>query len=54
MAASDSDDRNHNHLTQNQQSNAIKPFFPNAPFLYLLKTSENPGVRERVHWEQMD
>ena len=29
-------------------------FVPNAPFLYLLKTSENQfsGARERVHWEQ--
>ena len=37
-------------------------FVPNAPFLYLLKTSENlkpygflmfSGGRERMHWEQM-
>ena len=38
----------------------IKPFAPNAPFLYPLKTLENqkvflmfPGRRKRVHWEQM-
>ena len=29
----------------------VNPFVPNAPFLYLLKTSENR--KERVHWEQM-
>ena len=41
---------------------AMNPFVPNAPFFYLLKTSENrkdfwcfQGLEkgERVHWEQM-
>ena len=38
----------------------INPFVPNAPFLYLLKLSENltvfwcfQGGREKVHCEQM-
>ena len=39
------------------KSHFFNPFIPNAPFLYLLKTSENrkvfSGGRERVHWEQM-
>ena len=41
----------------NQQN---KPFVPNAPFLYPLKTLEScqgflmfSGSRERVRWEQM-
>ena len=36
--------------------NFFKPFVPNAPFFYPLKTSENLmflGGRERVHWKQM-
>ena len=39
--------------------NYLNPFIPNAPFFYLLKTSENRNVwscflesRERVHWKQ--
>ena len=33
----------------------FNPFTPSAPFLYLLKTSENlTGDRERVHWERMN
>ena len=33
-----------------------KPFVPNAPFLYPMKTSENRDVfrrRKKVHWERM-
>ena len=33
-----------------------KPFVPNAPFLYPMKTSENRDVfrgRKRVHWKRM-
>ena len=33
----------------------FNPFAPSAPFLYLLKTSENlTGDRGKVHWERMD
>ena len=38
----------------------FKHLFPNASFLYPLKTSENlkgflmfSGVREKLHWEKM-
>ena len=38
----------------------FKPFVPNAPFLYPMKTSSNrkiflcfQGGREGVHWEQV-
>ena len=41
----------------NSTMKKVNPFVPNAPFLYLLKTSENrkvfSGGREGVHWEQM-
>ena len=39
---------------------SIIPFFPNALFLYPLKTSKDrkvfwcfQGDKEKVHWEQM-
>ena len=38
---------------------SIVPFFPNALFLYPLKTSKDckvfcfQGGKEKVHWEQM-
>ena len=41
------------------QSLYFNPLVPNAPFLYLLKISENltvflfSGGRERMHWEQV-
>ena len=39
-----------------ESSPEVNPFFPNAHFLYPLKTSENlmfSGGRERVHWQRI-
>ena len=47
-------------LLDHGQLATIKPFVPNAPFLYPLKIFRKPldlqmfsGGREKVHWEQM-
>ena len=41
-----------------KERHEIKPYFPNAPFLYPLKTLENhsflfSGGRKRMDWEQI-